>query len=234
MSKFLLLDSRKRSYGSANQFRIYLDNTITITDYICLNYIVIPRCNYLINNSNNTFTVNFQSNHAYTITVANQTYTPLQLCSYINQIFGNLNGFNITYNTQTYCLTFNSTVPFTIDFSTSNFYRLLSLEKKVYNSDINNSIQSNVINFNYPYYINLNINNLSQNCIQSSDNNSNVNFIIPVLEVNFSDIINYKNSKIKISVGKQTLNYFDIIITDDYNDLYQNNNFEWYGMLSYE
>ena len=61
--KYLIIDSRQRSYGNTCKFRYQLQNEIKINEYICLNLFVMPRSNYLINsNNNNAFTIKFNNN----------------------------------------------------------------------------------------------------------------------------------------------------------------------------
>ena len=57
--KYILVNSKYRSQGNSNDFRIYLNKNIKINEYIQLSYLNIARCNYLINNFNNSFDVIF-------------------------------------------------------------------------------------------------------------------------------------------------------------------------------
>ena len=61
---YVLIDSKNRlniNNTSSSNFRINLPKTIRIKSYIKINYLYMPRCNYLINSSNNKIVVNFES-----------------------------------------------------------------------------------------------------------------------------------------------------------------------------
>jgi hypothetical protein len=58
---------------------------------------------------------------------------------------------------------------FQLDFSISDFYKLLRMEKIIYNSNNLNQIETNIIFFNYPFYLNLVLKNIT------SDNFTNTN-----------------------------------------------------------
>ena len=169
--KYILIDSKYRNpiYKNSSNFRIYLPKFINIHSYLKINYLYIPRTNYLINDTNNLFSVKLYSNSnnilEQEVKLKNRNYTPLQLIEYINNMFTTLTNLQITfllsYDATTYKISFISTVPFELDLTKSNFHKLLSLEKKKYVSNENLMIYSNVIDFNQPHYININFSNIS-------------------------------------------------------------------------
>ena len=112
--------------------------------------------------------------------------------------------------------------------------RKTSLEKKVYFSDINKQISSFII-FNQPNYIKFNINNLTSTNIINNNQNLEVSWIIPVINKNFGEIIEYKKKDypMKIETNIKT-NYLDISILDDDNNVFDNNNYNWIAILEYQ
>jgi hypothetical protein len=122
------------------------------------------------------------------------------------------------------------------DFSKSDFYKLLSLEKKKYIINTN-SFTSGIVNFNSPQYININFSNITNDVMIGNNNYNSFNFIIPCSgKTNFSEIIEYNNINynVKMKVNDITLNYLDIVITDDNNKIFENNNMDYFLLLQFE
>lgn len=235
--KYILINSKFRSIDSksSTNFRIYFNKNIEINKYLKINYLNIPRCNYLITNKNNSFSLTING-QILNVIIPIGNYTPLQLADIINVQVNNLNNFNITYNNQTFKYTFTSLSSFKLDLTISDFHKLLSLEKKVYNS-IDKQIVSNIIFFNYPLYLNMRINNISSNNFTYTNENSQTDFIINCgSDTNFGEIIQYKGFEydIKMFLNNINVNYFDIQILDDENEIFDNNNFNWYAVLEYQ
>jgi hypothetical protein len=69
-----------------------------------------------------------------------------------------------------------------------------------------------------------------------NSNNSSINFIIPLINTNFGDIIKYSKLEydIKMSVINYKTNHLDIQITDDYNMLFNNSNSDFFCVLEYD
>ena len=235
LNKYILIDSKYRTNkdDSTSNFRVYLPDLITITSKLTIKYLYIPRLNYLINSNNNAFIITFDSSHVFNIIFDIRNYTPLELVTYINNNC-NYNGFNVIYNTSTYKFEFKANSDFSLNFAISDFNKLLSLDKQVYTS-YNNKFISNIINFNYPQYLNLQISNITNDVMISTNPNISVNFIIPVINSNFGDIITYKNIdyNIDMQLNNYTLNYLDMRLLDDDNKLFDNNNGNWFCVLCY-
>ena len=235
---YVLIDSKNRlntNNTSSSNFRINLPKTIRIKSYIKINYLYMPRCNYLINSSNNKIVVNLNNQNYITIIFPSQNYTPLTLSNYINICVNNTNSFNCVYNNSTYKYDFQANIDFSIDFSQSNFYKLINLDKKIYSSN-NKQFSSGLVNFNKPNYINVNLSNIS-NDVMIGATNQQVNFIIPCAgTTNFSEIIQYNNVNynVEMKVLNLMLNYLDVIITDDEGILFDNNNFDWFMILEFD
>ena len=236
---YLLINSKYRNdYYNTNSsnFRIYFNKNINIEKYIKLQYFSISRTNYLMTEINNKFKINFSNNQSINILISIGNYSPLQLCEVINLQINNLNGFNLTYNSQIFKLSFNCDIEFNIDFTQSDFYKLLNFEKRIYNS-VNNKIVSNIIFFNYPLYLNLVIKNISSSTFLNSDNSRESHFIINCGSTyNFGDNIQYKSNEndIKILVDNINITYLDFVLMDDENRIYDSNNIDYYFIIQYQ
>ena len=247
--KYLLIDSKYRNQdpnSTSTNFRYYLPEPITIKKYLKIKLLYLPRANYLITPSNCTFSITFStptsngfySNETEDFFITYGNYTPASLVQKINIQYSG-NGFNATYNAVTYEIVFTSQVTFILDLTTSNFYRLLSLQSQKY-APIFNSIGNlyvfgtGVINFNNPVYLNLSIKNITTDSVIGCNNQNNFGFIIPMNSTNFGDIISLSKECIKLKVNDFKTNYLDFAIYDDYNVLYDNNNIDWYTILEFE
>ena len=65
MIKYILIDSKYRNtfYNDTSNFRINLSKNINIKSYLKINYLYMPRTNYLINDRNNLFKLSFTTNN---------------------------------------------------------------------------------------------------------------------------------------------------------------------------
>ena len=63
MIKYILIDSKYRNtfYNDTSNFRINLSKNINIKSYLKINYLYMPRTNYLINDRNNLFKISFNT-----------------------------------------------------------------------------------------------------------------------------------------------------------------------------
>ena len=239
MKKYILIDTKNiNNIENKYNFRYYLSEYIEIKKYIELQLLILPRMNFFINKNNNTFQVIFykdNNNYIVNFNLALQNYTPLSLCEQINLLFS-ANGitFNASYNQYSYKITFTSNCNFDLNLTLSSFNKVISLDKKVYNSDVNKQISSFII-FNTPNYIKFNLNNITSTNIINNNQNIETSFIVPLINRNFGEIIEYKNIDypFKIQTNIKT-NYLDILILDDDNNIYDNNNYNYFALLVYE
>ena len=242
MTNYILVDTSKLNNQNNSQFTFYLNKVINIKSYIKINTIIIPKTNFTINSTigNNVISINFNNNNEINnIIIPSSYYTPLSLCQYINNYLNAAHGFNCSYNTSTYQITFYATSYFSIDLSQSNLYKNLGMKQQIYNSyhditGINFTLPTGIVLFNNPLYVNLSINNIvSDNLISS--NNINSSFILPWAEYNFGDVANWndKNYSMKLNVDNKTITQLDIILKDDQGNIFDNNNSNYIILLEY-
>ena len=240
MNKYILIDTKNISnLENKYKFRYNLDQQIEITKYIELQLLLLPRMNFMINSSNNTFQIKFikdGNNYFVNFNLAIQNFTPLSLVETINLLFSSSNGitFNCSYNQYNYKISFTSNCNFELNLTLSSFHKIISLDKKVYSSDINNQISSFII-FNQPNYIKFSINNICSTNIINNNQNIETSWIVPVINKNFGEIIEYKSRDYPMEIEtKIKTNYLDISILDDDNNVFDNNNYNWIAILKFE
>ena len=196
--KYILLDTKNINIDNKYNFRYYLRESITIEKYIKLKLLLIPKMNYFINETNNTFKVKLYKDLNNPVIVnfflPKQSYTPLTLCQTINSLFTTFNDitFSASYNQHNYQITFNSNYDFDLDLTLSSFHRVLSLDKKIYRNDSYNNV-SGLVNFNTPYYLKFNINNLTSTNIVNDNQKLESSWIIPIINKNFAEIVEYND-----------------------------------------
>ena len=157
---YLLIDTKYINTTDKYNFRYYLNKSINIKKYLKLSYAYIPRLNYMVNDTNNKFSITFYTDagpHQIFIILPSQNYTPLSLADFIKTRLSTFYSFNIFYNQFTYKIEMYAECDFALDLTESDFNKLIGLEKKTYFS-YNNSktIITGCINFNQPSYISIN------------------------------------------------------------------------------
>ncbi len=129
---YILINSiyRDNKNSSTSDFRIHFNKNIEINEYIYINYLAIPRQNYLITKKNNNFKIIFENGDIVNIIISEGNYQALELNEIINLQINNINNFNIKFSINTYKYTLTSNQNFKLDLTTSDFNKLLSLEKR--------------------------------------------------------------------------------------------------------
>ena len=238
--KYILIETKNISnIDNKYNFRYHLNEMINITKYIELQLLIMPRMNFMINKNNNSFQVKlYNNNNSYIVNfnLPLQNYTPISLCDTINLLFSASNGitFIASYNQYNYKISFSSNCNFDLNLTLSSFNKIISLDKKIYYSDIIKQISSFII-FNQPNYIKFSLNNITSTNIINNNQNIETSWVIPMISKNFGEIIEYKSIDypFKIQTNIKT-NYLDISILDDDNNKFDNNNYNWYAILKFE
>ena len=193
---YLLIDTKYINTTDKYNFRYYLNKSINIKKYIKLSFAYIARLNYMINDTNNIFSIIFYTDggpHEIFIDLPSQNYTPLSLVDFIKTRLSSFYSFNIFYNQFTYKIEMSAEYDFALNISYNDFHKLIGLEKQIYNSYNNNKrIITGCINFNQPSYISINFKNITSTNLISTNPSLQSNFIIPVgSKVNFGEILSY-------------------------------------------
>ena len=232
---YLYIDSSKRinkENTKSTDFTLNLNKTIKIKKYIKLLSCIIPKTIYLINETNNIFKITFNDNSQYTIIIPTNNYTPDELSLYIKNSV-NYSNFNCVFDTNKFIFTFWANQNFTLNFTISEFPFLFSLSKLTYLSN-NNVFNTNIINFNNPIQLFININEIDGSYIWNNNINSNfiVNFNIERMGVlSYFSNINYE--QINYIEKEYWLNSLKIQILDKDNNIIDINNWDIYLILEY-
>ncbi len=60
-------------------------------------------------------------------------------------------------------------------------------------------------------------------------------WIIPIINKNFAEIVEYNDYQYNLKIDtKNKINYLDITILDDDNNVFDNNNYNWYCIFEYQ
>lgn len=191
--------------------------------YISVLHAEVPNSFYVINYTNNTIVIN---NITYTLTRGNYSVN-----SFITALLSLLPaGFNMTYSTITNKFTMTNTTNFTINCSNPN----CKINKVMGLPDTNITSTSLILNF--PYNVNflpIARINFKSDIIKLNNYNlgDNSNNMILSLQNNAPQqgMINYQNSNnLKFLVEEKFISSFLITVVDDFGNLINFNNVDWY------
>ena len=190
--------------------------------YIMVDHCEIPNSFYIVNYTNNMLKINDIS---YNVPVGNYNVNSLivELLSILPL------GFTITYSTISNKLTFGYNAPFVINASSSTINKVIGLGTADLFSDINNKITASfLVNFLPLPRLNFHSNFINTNNYSSSDGSSDI-FLTLQNNVGSLSTINYTNqNNIQYLVQETNISTFNIFITDDFNNLINFNNIDWY------
>ncbi len=168
---------------------------------------------YLINNSNNLFVTSIG---VYTLTKGN--YSASQFCSMLNSILGI--GWNLSINTNTNKLTLTYTSSFTILPSSTCYTILGFLKNTTYYSTSNSFAFPNCCNFLGINRLRIKSNVLQAHNLDSVNNGrSNILCTIPVNNGVGGLLLFLNQMNFKTLFPNKNLDYIDIQITDEYDNL---------------
>lgn len=222
-----------KNNGSYNSnIKYYIPNFIKTNDNILYNAIKlshaeIPYSFYIINDTNNYFRVN--SNNIY---IPNGNYTGKTLLDEINKQLFNIDiTLKMELNNSNGLITMSANIPFNIDMTKSLIYKVLGLEKGIYNGMFN--VLGYSIVFTYPLdllgtrNIYIKINNLVIDNLNLTTNDKSTLKSIPV-NVSPFGIIRYNNiENTETFVKNSEVEYLELEITDDYNNNINFNGIDW-------
>ena len=235
MKKNILFNSVNRAYGISSSFQIQYSLR---QFYKCISFyissVTIPSSYYVINTTNNFFTIIFGSNNLITITPGN--YTPSELVSAIQtQLTAISSDLSISYNTNTGFFTFStSSAAFGLDATEINnlLSTLMGFLQQLYPSDTTSKTSTNVANLSGPKYVQIVSNALSyKSSFEPSSTNTNVKNVIlriPV-KVNSFDMIVYENYNENnvVPFDREFPNIIDISLVDEQGNGINLNGCEW-------
>lgn len=235
LSNYIFVDSSKRlnkSNSNSNDFIISFNSPIKINKYIKLLSAVIPKTCYLIHSKNNTFNIVFNDLTNLNITIPVNNYDTDSLALTIKNLVNYAN-FNMVFDSNNFTYLFSANQNFTIQFN-SNLNYLFNMIKNVNYPSIWNQLKTNIINFNYPLFINIDFVDIETTYYNS--NNWNWNFIIPFNIERFG-LLNYNNNlyeQINYVNKSYELYCLHIRILDEYNELIDFNNIDFQLILEFE
>lgn len=193
--------------------------------YIMIDHCEIPNSFYIVNYINNMIKINDIS---YNVPVGNYNVNSLivELLSILPM------GFTITYSNISNKLTFSYNAPFIINASSSTINKVIGLGTADLSSDINNKIITPfLVNFLPLPRLNFHSNFINTNNYSSSDGSSDIFLTLQNYAGSLSTI-NYTNqNNIQYLVQETNISTFNIFITDDFNNLINFNNIDWYMTL---
>ena len=234
-SNYIFVDSSKRLNklnSNSNNFIISFNSQININNYIKLLSVVIPKTCYLINTKNNTFVITFNDNTTFNISLPINNYDYETLSITIKNLINYAN-FNMVFDDKTYCYLFTANQNFTIIFN-SNINILFNMLKNINYVSNSNTLKTNIINFNFPLFLNIDLVNIESTFFNSD--NSNANFIIPFNVERFG-LLNYNNNlfnQINYVNKQYNLNNLHIRLLDENNELIDLNNCDFQMIFEFE
>jgi hypothetical protein len=224
--------------GSLNSSLYFnLNNILKKEQDILYNLVSVVHCEipvsfYIINSTNNGLRIKIGSAGSFPYTLKNGNYNASSFRTMLLSILPT--GFTLTLNSTTGIFTFGYTSSFQILPTSSTCYKLMGfVSSTTYTTDVNNQIIM-------PYQCNfLGITRLkikssiiqTNNLDSYSKGKSNMLCSIPVNNASFGLIIYNNISQFKTIYPNSNLDYIDISITDDFDNLLDFNGIDIYITL---
>lgn len=234
--KHVVIDSKKRLNGTSTEFSYNISQEVKIQKKIRLAYSSIPNTSYMINSKNNVFKIKFASDGAHvTYNLAVGTYMPQELGDLVTAAVNRLS-FAMTYNNNTLKYTMAASENFNIDWSVSgNLNQILGYDLSQVNGTPLTGL--NIIKFVYPEVLYIKISDLSGSVITSDP--LNYNFVVPIFAsfgvLNFYNDDSVFDGEISQQYNQMTLKtHFKVTISDEYGQVYDNNNVDTMLILQCE
>lgn len=226
--KPFFIDSINRVYGTPNEFTINIDDNLPVgTRDIKLGYITLPFSYYVINNNNNTFTMDMGVTPSpFPVSLTNGNYTTstyiTELQSAIDGVISdNTLGVTITasYNSTTSKLEMVGSNDFSVTSDTQNYIYLGLPKSTTLDSTSLNWVSTNSPSINGTRYINITLGNCDLNTSNTNDNNTDLLFQIPV-NTNPNGFIQYMEGDFNtwFSMNDTRLKQLKFEMTDEWNN----------------
>lgn len=218
------------SYKSKMRFQIpnlIKNNENSLYSVIKLSHTEIPYSFYIINDYNNILKINATNIH-----IENGSYSATKLLDLINTQLEQINTtLKLSINSTNGILTLKSNQYFTIDTTISQIYKIIGLEKGIYNGIFEGTQYS--LTFTYPLdllgtrNIYIKTPNIIMDNLNLSSGDKTTLKSIPVNASPFG-IITYTNlSNTESHLKTKETDYLDIELTDDSNNYIDFNGIDW-------
>jgi len=218
--KYIVIDSSKENaLGTSCNFKYLLSENVVFKGLKLL-YCAIPFSSYLIDWTNDTFSIKFNDNTIKNITITHCDYDTNSLATTINTLV-NYSNFTMSFDQWLYKYKISASQNFQILNGTIN--ALLGFNDGQI-SNLNNATAINIVDFLNDTLFYIKINNYYNNLIQ--DNNFSYTFVIPNTASKYEICYYFNNINFNNEIifdYEQVENSLEICIYDLNNQKFDNN-----------